>query len=355
MDNSRAYGNCRAYAKVIGREALPSNEIRSELNLRRSSGKASRPASAYVHDGAADAAAAAGDDRHLPRQVEAVLHGRRSSTGARATARPRWVGSVRRHREADLETGAASGRAGCGRSSEVGCCDLRERWRDPTPRRSSWARAIEPHEPLEDPLPFRRGDAAAVVIDAKHDVAVLVLGEADRDARPSVARRVVHEVADHPPQLGRIASHSPDTDVASTSKRDVSRTVPRLLEHEVVHVDRAPSWREGALVCAGQQQEVLDEVLQPEVLGQHGLRQLVDGRRRSGWAMATSACWRMLATGERSSWDASDTKRRSRTCDSSRRPSMRFIVAASREISSCPDGCGTRRRSVADEISSTSA
>jgi hypothetical protein len=30
----------------------------------------------------------------------------------------------------------------------------------------------------------------------------------------------------------------------------------------------------------------------------------------SGWARATSACWRIEATGERSSWEASETKRR---------------------------------------------
>src|SRR6266540_4318176 len=75
---------------------------------------------------------------------------------------------------------------------------------------------------------------------------------------------------------------------------------------------------------------------------------------RSGWARATSACWRMEATGERSSWEASAMKRRSRALARSRRPSMRFMVCARRAISSAPGGSGTRRCSSAAEISSTS-
>src|ERR687897_1128416 len=47
-------------------------------------------------------------------------------------------------------------------------------------------------------------------------------------------------------------------------------------------------------------------------------------------------------------------KRRCRACPSSRRPSIRFIVAASRAMSAVSAGAGTRRWSSAAEISSTS-
>ncbi len=62
----------------------------------------------------------------------------------------------------------------------------------------------------------------------------------------------------------------------------------------------------------------------------------------------------MVVIGERSSCDASDTKRRWLFRALSSRSSMRFMVAASRPISSSALGCGTRRCSCAAEISSTS-
>ena len=69
-----------------------------------------------------------------------------------------------------------------------------------------------------------------------------------------------------------------------------------------------------------------------------------------GGRSATSACWRIVATGERSSCDASDTNRCCRRCASSRRSSIRFIVSARRAISSRTAGAGRggaarRRRS----------
>ena len=76
---------------------------------------------------------------------------------------------------------------------------------------------------------------------------------------------------------------------------------------------------------------------------------------RSGWARATSANWRIAATGERSSWEASETNRRARCCPASSRSSIRFIVPARREISSSPGGSGTLRWRSRVEIASTSA
>src|SRR5437899_6639914 len=75
----------------------------------------------------------------------------------------------------------------------------------------------------------------------------------------------------------------------------------------------------------------------------------------SGCPRATSACWRIAARGDRSSWEASETKRRCRSWPSSRRASMRFNVLASPAISSWPRGSGNRRCSSLLEMASTSA
>ena len=76
---------------------------------------------------------------------------------------------------------------------------------------------------------------------------------------------------------------------------------------------------------------------------------------RPGWARATSACWRMAATGERSSWEASETSRRWRAWARLEPSSMRFMVLARRPISSSAGGSGTRRCSSLAEMASTSA
>ena len=55
---------------------------------------------------------------------------------------------------------------------------------------------------------------------------------------------------------------------------------------------------------------------------------------RSGCACATSAYWRSDASGDLSSCEASEMKRRCAACDSSSRASMPFIVCARRPISS---------------------
>ena len=74
----------------------------------------------------------------------------------------------------------------------------------------------------------------------------------------------------------------------------------------------------------------------------------------SGWAMPTSACWRIDASGERSSWEASETNRRWAIWECSSRPSISFMVRANRLISSSRGRTGTRRCSWPAEIASTS-
>src|SRR5512133_3571441 len=63
----------------------------------------------------------------------------------------------------------------------------------------------------------------------------------------------------------------------------------------------------------------------------------------------------MAATGERSSWEASETSRRWWAWACSSRPSMRFMVRARRPISSSAGGACTRRCRAAAEIASPSA
>ena len=75
---------------------------------------------------------------------------------------------------------------------------------------------------------------------------------------------------------------------------------------------------------------------------------------RCGWRLATSTVVRIVASGLRSSWDASDTNWRWRCCAASSRSSMSFIVCASRATSSSVAGSSMRRWRVAWLISSTS-
>ncbi len=63
----------------------------------------------------------------------------------------------------------------------------------------------------------------------------------------------------------------------------------------------------------------------------------------SGCAAATSSCVRSEAIGLRSSWEASATKRRCRSTEVSNAASVSLVVLASRAISSCVSGSGTRR------------
>nr|KEP22908.1 hypothetical protein DA06_14775 [Georgenia sp. SUBG003] len=62
----------------------------------------------------------------------------------------------------------------------------------------------------------------------------------------------------------------------------------------------------------------------------------------SSLAEATSSIACMLASGVRSSWDASETKCSRRSVAAWMRASIRFIVSASRWSSSCAGGVGTR-------------
>ena len=168
---------------------------------------------------------------------------------------------------------------------------------------------VQAHEPLEHPLPVGLGDAGAVVVDQEADHAV-ALGHRERHLGAGVAGGVVAQVAQDPPQTGGVAVDPAGRHGAGVDPQagDAPQP-PGLVEHQVVEVDRASAEPEGVLVGPGEQQQVLGQALEPEVLGQHRPGQL-GGAGPVRWARATSACWRMAATGERSSWEASETSRR---------------------------------------------
>ena len=119
--------------------------------------------------------------------------------------------------------------------------------------------------------------------------------------------------------------------------------------------------RAGALVTRApssarlKHQQVVDQRLEPEGLRQHGRRPGLRAVARSGWALATSACWRMAAIGDRSSCDASATNRRCRSWADCRPSSMRFTVAARRATSSSVAGWGTRRPRSSGDTASAAA
>jgi len=108
-----------------------------------------------------------------------------------------------------------------------------------------------------------------------------------------------------------------------------------------------------ALVEAGQLEEIVDERAETLVLGEQPCRE-VGPVRVIRVAERTSRSVRIVATGLRSSWDASDTNSRWRADAASSRSSISFIVSASRRTSSRPAGTGTRRCIVVPLIDSTS-
>ena len=216
----------------------------------------------------------------------------------------------------------------------------------PLPPTSRLRAVVEAHEALEDASAGLGGDPRAVVVDAEPDLPV-TLGNGERDCAACVTRRVVTEVAHHVAELLAVADHLPAGDRGRVDGDAVAPTqARRLLEHEVVEVDRRRRRSSPVLVGTREPEQVVDEPLEPEVLGEHRPRELVD-------EVVRGVCLRdlgMLAD------------RRDRAAQlvggighepaltglaASRRLSIAFIVRASRAISSSPSGSGTRRWSSA--------
>ena len=95
-----------------------------------------------------------------------------------------------------------------------------------------------------------------------------------------VTGRVLGEVDDDPTECGLVADHARGRDSGRVDPQPVvGAQAPRLLEHEIVEIDGPPLERQGLLVGAGEQEQILDETLHAQVFGEHALGEL--GRRRA--------------------------------------------------------------------------
>jgi hypothetical protein len=158
---------------------------------------------------------------------------------------------------------------------------------------------VEANEALQHPVAFGFGDARPVVVEGQHHV-VAAIGQRDVDATRRVPGGVLPEVAEHAPQRVGIAAHPGRTHARGAHPLGGGRAKPtHPLEGQVVKVNRCPRERH-AFVGPGEHQQVLDKALNPLLFGQHHIGSSA-AVIRSGWVSATSAYWRMVVIGERSS------------------------------------------------------
>ena len=189
---------------------------------------------------------------------------------------------------------------------------------------------------------FGLGDPGPVVVDGEHARGRRPRASANATAARAWRAALSARLRTHAPQLRGVAAH-PCRPRPRSCRRAVgvvarSRGASSSTRSSRSTGPRSP--REPCLVGAGEQQQVLDQALHAQVLGEHGLGQLGHGRcARGGRARPRRAggSWRRAS--------AARATRRRRTgagapAPRSSRSSMRFIVAASRAISSCAGGFG---------------
>ena len=153
--------------------------------------------------------------------------------------------------------------------------------------------------------------ARPVVVDVQHRRAV-PLGQRERDPLPRVPGGVVDRGCAAP------GAASPGRRRPAPRTRRWCRPRTSVAVAQPAAPRRGPGRRgrpavagaAAVLVGAGQQQQVVDERLHAQALRVRGPRPAPAAR--AGWASATSACWRIAAIGDRSSWEASATNRRCR-------------------------------------------
>ena len=211
------------------------------------------------------------------------------------------------------EPRAAQRRRGDAHRPAVGLHDLLDDGQpEPAAAGVAGARLVEPDEPLEDPLALVLGDPGAVVLDDElHGLVSL----AHRDHTPGagVPRGVVDQVAHHLRQR-RLVAADPRRRRPRTCRRRARRGA-RGRASASTRSSRSTSAgarSDRALVGPGQQQQLLDQPLHPLILLQHASASSPSGSA-PGCARATSAVWRISASGERSSWEASATNCRCRS------------------------------------------
>ncbi len=204
---------------------------------------------------------------------------------------------------------------------------------EPAPACVTGARLVEPHEPLEDPLALVLGDPGTVVLDAQLHAGRLPPGQRPRSSRRHAGRRCRPGCA--PPGQARSCRRGPGRPSHRTCRRRARCGVPAS-PRSSARSSRSTSWRvrtaapSSARVsrrsCSTSRCIRADSSSTASASSPSG--------RAPGWVCATSEVWRMLESGERSSWEASATNCRCRSRAPSSRPSIRFIVSASRWISS---------------------
>ena len=189
------------------------------------------------------------------------------------------------------------------------------------------AALVEADEPSHDVVAPAGGDAGAVVVDVeRHGVAVAPDGDAgDRRRVPGC---VADDVIDGAAHCSLVADHVAERRVVAG---DFDRNPPGAGGDVTGDVgERERRAVETALVAASEQQQVVDQALQPVELVEQDAAD-VPAQSLPGSRRATSSSVRITATGVRSSCDASDTSRRfvvdadptARACRSSSWPTRR--------------------------------
>ena len=144
----------------------------------------------------------------------------------------------------------------------------------PLPPSSRAACVVETYEALEHTGAFLARNAGAVVIDReRHEPVTLV--ERERDRPRGVASSVVGNVA-HDASERACITHDP----AGGHRVGIDRQRCRVAqpasfrEHEIVDVDGAGRQPQHFLVGKGQEQQIVDEMLDPQIIGEHVLGEL---------------------------------------------------------------------------------
>ena len=135
-------------------------------------------------------------------------------------------------------------------------------------------RVVETHESVEHARAVLGRNARAVVVDGERDEAVALL-DRERDRAGSMASGVVGDVAQDAGQRARITRDSAGGHRVGIDRqcRRVAQTA-RFGEHEIVEVDGAGRQAQHVLVGPGQEQQIVDEMLDPQVIGEHVLGEL---------------------------------------------------------------------------------
>ena len=217
-------------------------------------------------------------------------------------------------REAHLEPSAPARRGRRLHRPAVGGDDLGDdRQAQPRAALFTGAGVVESNETLERPGSLVDGNSRPVVVDRDRAIP----SQLDQLGKPPCSLRaggVGCEVGnDHPGKLVRAALHPARHDRRYRPDCRVARSRAGLLEDQVVQIDLDPLARACLSSASG---SVNRSSTSACIAGlSAGRFRQPGGRWASGCFIGTSACWRRLASGERSSCEASRRKRLCRVWD----------------------------------------